>query len=74
MVLEARMAASRPPTRVATGASTPPDGLWADARRAFERWLDDDPAGPGRFDQPSGRARADLEERRLRPLNVAYVR
>jgi RNA polymerase sigma factor (sigma-70 family) len=45
MVLEARMAASRPPTRVATGASTPPDGLWADARRAFERWLDDDPAG-----------------------------
>jgi RNA polymerase sigma factor (sigma-70 family) len=45
MVLEARMAASRPTGRVVTGSSAPPDGLWAEAGRAFERWLDGEPAG-----------------------------
>lgn len=39
------MAARRPAARVVTGASVRPDGLWADASRAFERWLDGDPAG-----------------------------
>ncbi|SDC42607.1 RNA polymerase sigma factor [Nocardioides lianchengensis] len=39
------MAARRPAARVVTGASAPPDGLWADASRAFVRWLDGDPSG-----------------------------
>lgn len=45
MVLEARMAASRPTGRVATGASAPPDRLWVDAGQAFERWGAGDPGG-----------------------------
>jgi len=39
------MAARRPAARIGTGASAPPDGLWAEASGAFERWLADDPAG-----------------------------
>lgn len=39
------MAASRPTGRVVTGSSAPPDELWGDAGRAFQRWLDGESAG-----------------------------
>lgn len=39
------MAARRPAARVATGTSTRDDDLWADATRAFERWVAGDAAG-----------------------------
>lgn len=38
------MAARRSTNRVTTG-KTPPDSVWADAARAFDRWVAGDPAG-----------------------------